>query len=207
MSRIVARRQHAARRRDLDDIGTLADEPPHDLAHLVGAVDSGVGQAGHPREDVLLDARRQPAVAVAARLADHPQAELDARTADQALVSRLPDAEVGATGVPHRGDPGVERARHVPRRIEDPIGERLLRQAPQVDVGDPDVHMAVEQPGQDRAAGDLDRLVAIEAAADVDDAAILDDQVAGRRIAATAVEDRAALEKGPRHRPPPVGRG
>ena len=59
--------------------------------------------------------------------------------------------------------------------------------------------VAVEQPGQDRPAGDVDRLVAVEPGPDVDDPAVLDRDVAVGRIGAGAVEDPAPANDDPAH--------
>ena len=64
-------------------------------------------------------------------------------------------------------------------RLVEPVGERRLqRPAQQVDVASADVGVAVEQPRQDVPPADVDRLVAVEPGADVDDPAVLDCDVA-----------------------------
>ena len=144
-------------------------------------------------------AERHPAVAVAAGLADHAEADLHPRPADEAVLDRLLDPEVGATGVADRRDADAERRLEVGGCLEEPIAERGLDQPHRVDAADDDVGVAVEEAGQDRLAGKVDRLVAVKAATDLDDAAILDDQVRLGGIGAGAVDDPTTGEERSRH--------
>ena len=153
------------------------------------------------REEGHLGARWHPRVAVAAGLADHAEADLHARPADEAVVDRLLDAEVGAARVADGGDADAERRLEVVHRLVEAVAERRLEVARRVDGADHDVGVAVEQARQERLAGQVDALVAVEAGTDLDDAAVLDDQVRLGRIGAGAVEDAGAGEHGARHAP------
>ena len=62
-----------------------------------------------------------------------------------------------------------------------------------------DVHVAVEQAGQQRHAGDVDPLVTVQAEADLTDPPVLDQQVTVGHRAAGAVEDSPAVQDRPAH--------
>jgi len=72
------------------------------------------------------------------------------------------------------------------------------------------VRVAVEQPGQQRGAGGVDDLVAVEPGADRDDAIALDSDVGAGGWGAGAVEDLSTGDQGTGHglrlvSPRPVG--
>jgi hypothetical protein len=194
MRGLVARRQHAAGGGDLDHVGALADERANGLAHLLGPIDHRRGYARVPAQQRDHHARREPIVAMTAGLADHRQRDLQARAGDEAVLLRPLDAKVGAAGVAHAGDAHAERRRHVACCLEELVRERPLDDAPVVDVTQRQVDVAVEQPRQQRPAGDVDAVVAIEAAANLHDAAALDGDVGRRRICAATVEDQATAK-------------
>jgi hypothetical protein len=192
----AARREHAPRGRHLDDVGPVADHLAHLAAHLVGRVDDRVGQPGVAREQLQEVARRHPAVAVAAGLRDHRQRDLHPRTADEAVLERPLEPQVGAAGVADGGDADGQRRLEVGDRLVEAVGERRLGHPPDVDVAQHDVDVAVEQPGQERRARHVDRLVAVEPGPDVDDAPLLDGHVAVGEGGAGAVEHPAPGEDG-----------
>ena len=129
-----------------------------------------------------------------AGLADHRQRDLQARAGNEAVLLRALDAEVGAAGVAHAGDAYAERRRHVRGGLEELVRERALDDAPVVDVTERQVDVAVEQSRQQRPAGDVDALVAVEAAANLDDATARDGDVGRRGIGTATVEDQAASQ-------------
>jgi hypothetical protein len=131
---------------------------------------------------------------VAAGLADHADRDVHAGPGDQALVDRGLHPEVGATGVPDRGDPGPERRPQVLHGLVEGEREGCLQVLPLVDVGEQDVSVAVEEARQDRLAGRVDPLVPVQTGPDRDDPAVLDHDigVGGRRSG--SIEDLPATE-------------
>jgi hypothetical protein len=204
VARIVARREDTAARRDLDDVGSHPNELTNLLPDLVRTVDEARRTAGMVDHERHRRARRVPVVAVAARLAEHDQRDLHPRPEEQALVDRLLDAEVSAAGVADARDPGPERVGQVAPGLVELARERPLDGAPEVDVADRDVDIAVEESGQDRPALEIEILVPVEARADRDDPPLLDGDVGGGRGGTGAVEQAPAPEHGPRHRSPPI---
>ena len=89
-------------------------------------------------------------------------------------------------------------------RLVELVRERLLNDAGNVDVTEGDVGVAVEQAGQHGPPADVDGLVAVEAGADVDDAAVLDRDVAIGRVGARPVKDAAPANDNPAHLSPPI---
>ena len=69
------------------------------------------------------------------------------------------------------------------------------------------MHVAVEEPGRDERAAAVDDLVAVEARADVDDAALLHDHVRLGGSPAGAVDHESAGEDRSSHAGDPNDRG
>ena len=182
VARIVARREDAAARRDLDDVGPHPDELTDLAAGLVRPVDEPGWPARVADHERDLRPGRIPVVAVAAGLGQHDERDLQPRAQEQPVVHRLLDPEVGAAGVADARDPRPERRLEVPAGLVELARERLLDGRPQVDIADRDVNVAIEQSRQDRPALDVDRLVAVQTRADAHDPAVLDRDVAIGRV-------------------------
>ena len=197
---VVARRQDAARGRDLDDVGPQPDQLADDLADLVGTVDERRRAARMGLEERDLGARGEAVVAVPAGLGQHADRDLEPWPGDQAVGQGPLDPEVGAAGVADGRDPGLERRAEVAGGLEELVRERLLGPFPGVDVADADMDVAVEQARQDRPPGDVDLIVAVEPGPDVDDPAVLDRDIGRGRRRAGAIDDLATPEDHPAHR-------
>jgi hypothetical protein len=120
------------------------------------------------------------------------------------FVDGLANAEVRPACIADRGDPDPERGGEVARRFVERVREGLLGRSPEIDVADRHVGVAVEQAGQDRPAGEVQALVPVEPAPDIDDPAVLDDDVGRRRVGPRAVEHAGALENRPAHGSSPL---
>jgi hypothetical protein len=177
----------------------VAHQRSHRATHLLGAVDDGVGQSGVALDEVHAVARDRPGVAMAAGLADHRQADLHPGSVDQPLVDGALDAQVGAAGVAHGGDPGAQRGLQVVDRLEEHVAERGVQVAQLVHVADHDVDVAVEEPRQQRLAAQVHPPVCVEPATDLHDPAVGHHHVSLGRRGAGAVEDPGAGEQGARH--------
>ena len=194
VARIVAGREDATRGRDLDDVRAhpmqLADLAP-DLVGPVHDARRPARMRTHERDDA---ARRIPVVAVTAGLAEHDDRDLEAGPRQGSVRDGLLDPEVGATGIASRRDPDLERSPEVLRSLVELGGERPLRPGPEIDVRHADMDVAIEEPGQDRPIADVGLHVAVEAAAQPDDPAILKSDVGRCRVAPGAVEDAPAAQ-------------
>src|SRR5215211_4347650 len=98
----------------------LADLAPHGL----GPVDQAVGHARVDRPELDRLPRREPAVAVAAGLAEQDHRDLQPRPGDQPVGHRLLDAGVGPGGVPDHGDAGGLGRPEVLDGLVEAVGER-----------------------------------------------------------------------------------
>ena len=127
----------------------------------------------------------EPRVGVPAGLGDHRDGEPHAWTADQPGLQRGPQPAVDEAGVPHRGDAEPQRGSGVGHRRVERQGERLEGGPAEVQVAEAEVHVAVEQSGQDGRAGHVHRLVAVQPGPDVHDPAVLEHDVRVRGGAQT----------------------
>jgi hypothetical protein len=164
---------------------------PHQLthldAHLVRAVDDRARHAGM-RVEPEVRAGRQPAVAVAAGLADHAEADLHPGAADEAVLHRLLHPEIRPAGVAHRRDADAQCRLEVVHRLVEAIAERRLDAPHRVDGAEGDVGVAVEQPRQERLSGDVDAFVTVQPGADLDDPPVLDHHIGIGWVGARAVD-------------------
>ena len=140
---------------DLDQVGAAAHLLAHGAAHLVGAA----GLAAAP-------------VGVAAGLDDGLAADEQARAGEDALGHGLLGKEVGLVHaqVAHGGDAGAQADEHVAGGLVGADLGRVVHRLPRqvVDAVPGEMGVAVDQPGQDGAAG---RLAAVAALAEVGGAA------------------------------------
>jgi hypothetical protein len=60
-------------------------------------------------------------------LAQHRNGDLHPRPGDQAILNRLPDAQIRPAGVPHRGDADLEGAPQVDHGFVKLVRERLVQ--------------------------------------------------------------------------------
>src|SRR5918992_739012 len=86
------------------------------------------------------------------------------RSGHEPVLDGLLDAEVGSAGVADGRDADSQRGLEIRGRLEEAVAEWRLDQLHRVDAADDDVGVAVEQAGQQRLAGEVDRLVAVQAA-------------------------------------------
>jgi hypothetical protein len=194
---VVAGGQHAARGADLDHVGARADQLPHAAAHLVGPVDDHRGPAGVGLQQRDRAATGAPAVGVPAGLAEQRHRGEQPGAGDQAVGQRLLHAEVGAARVAHGGDPGGQRRHHVPGGGIELVRERLVQQPERVDAGEDQVHVAVDEPGQQGQAGQVHAVVAVQPRPDVDDEPVGHDDVGCRGLGPGAVDDLGTMQHGP----------
>ena len=142
---------------------------------------------------------------VPAGLADRVPAEEQPRTRDRPVRDRRRQPGVGAAGVPDRGEPAVQHRRQQPRRLQRRVRRRPPRHAAEVGVPGLDVHVRVDEPGQDRTAADVGSLRAglgrRAGGPDVDDPVAVDDHLPARdRTPGQHVHDRDVIQNGDRHR-------
>ena len=118
------------------------------------------------------------------------------RPGDRARGLRRLDAEIAAARLANGGDARRERALHpLGGEIEVQRERRVHgRHRVEITVGH-EVHVAVDEAGVHGMAGRVDRVVAVESGADVDDAVALDHDVGHRRGATDAVEHLAAADR------------
>ena len=134
---------------------------------------------------------------MAAGLAQHRERDLEARPAHDPLLDRLLDAEVGAAGVADGRDADPNRRVEVPDRVVEAVRERRLQVPPDVDVAEHHVDVRVEEARQERRAGDVDLLVAVQPDADLGDQPVVDRDVGLGDRRAGSVEDPSAGEYRP----------
>ena len=206
---VVSRGEHSAAGRHLDHVGAVTDELADLPAHFLGPVDDRVGRPRIRRAqppDVL--AEGHPLITVPARLGQHPDRDLQTGSGDQPVRHRLLHAQIGPTRISHGGDPRAKRRLEVLRSLVEPIRERGLDPAHEIDVAEHHVRVTVEQPGQKDAVGQIDGFVTVQAGPDCPDPAVLNHDVGGGQRPRTRVEHPTAGEQGPHGRPPSSsGRG
>ncbi len=156
VERVVGRRD-TARHHDLDLVGALAHLFAHGAAHLVGPV----GQRQREGHGIAAAARRRavgaPArVAVAARGADGAPGDEQARAGQEPALDRRLDAPVGPARVAHGGEAAVDHAAHQRRGARGHERERDVLEVPDVHLAQVHVHVAVDQPGHERAPAAVD---------------------------------------------------
>ena len=195
--RIVAWREHATAGADLDHVGTGTDQLADLLAHLLGPVDDVVRLARMVDADDARHVRaaRLPRVAVATGLAEDGDRDLHVGPGANPRCCAVFIAEVAATRLAHGRDTDRQRSCHAFGGEVEVQRERRVHRRHRIEVAvDHEVHVAVDEAGVDGVARGVDRLVAIERGADVDDAVAFDDDIGNRRAAAGAVENLAALD-------------
>ena len=177
---VVSRGEHSAARRHLDHVGAVTDELADLPAHFLRPVDDRVGRPRIRRTqppDVL--AEGHPLVTVPACLGQHPDGYLQTGSWDQPVLHRLLHAQVGSACISHGGDPRAKRRLEVLRSLVEPIRERGLDPAHEIDVAEHDMRVTVEQPGQKDPVGQIDGFVAVQAGPDRPDPAVLYHHVGG----------------------------
>ena len=118
---------------------------------------------------------------------DHPGEE---RSQDRTGNAQKEEQELGIQSVFARGvEPGTEVVPHerrtrqprleVLRSLVEPIRERGLDPAHEIDVAEHDMRVTVEQPGQKDPVGQIDGFVAVQAGPDRPDPAVLYHHVGG----------------------------
>ena len=140
-----------------------------------------LGRPGCGSEERHLGAADAPVVAVATGLAEHDDRDLHPRARGSAR-GRPPSLtpEVGAAGVAHAGDADVQRLLAGSRAALKNCrlnGVSIISHAGSASSITTCTWQS-KKPGGDERARAVDRLVAVEAGADLDDAAVLDDHVA-----------------------------
>ena len=145
-------------------------------------------------EDVRDVAVHGPAVGVAAGLAEDGDRQPQVGAVDQALRGGHLHAQVRPAGIAHRGDAEIEGPLQIPLGRIELVGERLLRQLERIRPGHGGVDVAVDEPRQDRVAGEVVGLiggnVGLPAVAQhIGDHPVRDHQIRRDRIAPGAVED------------------
>jgi hypothetical protein len=202
VARIVARREDAARRVDLDEVGSGPDDLADALADLLGPVDDATGPPGVQRNGRQAAPAGQPVVSVSSGLAQRLHGDQQVGPVHQARTDRLLHAEVGAVGVPDVGDAAVERPPQVGLGQEEEHGERRLQQPDRVKVGQHDVHMRVDQARQHGQARYVDLFVAVQPGPDLVDVLAVEGDVRIGYLPAGRVEHPAAPDEGA-HPPDP----
>jgi hypothetical protein len=201
--RAVARRQHATRRVHLDHVRPSADDLPHPLAHLLRPVHQPGRAAGMRRHQERHDSRRQPAVAVAAGLAQRADRDLQPWPVDEAILDGALHAEISSARVADCRDTAIQRCLQIARRLEELVREGALQPTYQIDPGNHHMYVTVEEAGQQGQAGHIDLLIPVQPAADLDDAPVRDHYIGVGYRTAGAVKDSPAAQYRPAHRPPP----
>ena len=179
MGRFIAWREHAAGGGYLDHVGPVPDQLADLAPHLLDPIDDRVRHSRIRRKQVKGPARRHPPVTVTAGLGQHLQGDLQAGTGDEAFVDGLFDTQVGAPGIPHRGDSGPQRRLQVSGGLEEPVGERRLDNSPHVDVAEHHMDMCIEQARQEMQSGAIDGLVAVEARSHIENPTVLNNDISG----------------------------
>ncbi len=199
VERIVGRGD-AARDHELDVVGALAQLVAHRTQHLRHAVDDARDQrdAAAAGADV---ARIRPAapVAVAAGLGDALPGDEQARPDEMPRLDRLADAPIGAADVAHRGEAAIEHRPHQRRRARRHQGQRDVVEEMEIDLGEIDMDMRVDEPRHHGAPGDVDHRRALAAdrrLGDFLDALALDQHVDPlAQIGAVGIEQIAAAKQ------------
>ena len=213
--RVVRGAEDAAGGADLDHLRAGPQDLPHLLAHLLHAVAEAAGVARVGREEVQGVAGEHPAVPVAAGGGEDGDADLHAGAQDQPLLHGLLHAHVRAPGVPHAGDAGLHRAAHVVDGLVEVEREGRGQQLGDVDPLQHEVHVGVDEAGEDGAALGVDLgdraigLGQLAAGAGGQDAVVLDEH---RAVldggCAGAVDECAVVDQDGAHgKAPGVGGG
>jgi hypothetical protein len=185
---LAFRRQHGAGGHDLDQVGALGELPAgrrHDgIGPVAEVVHAGVvvGAAGGDRQQLA--------------------GQVEARGRELAGRGRLAHGHLGvvpAAHVAHRGEAGQQSALGRLGGLQGDQG--ILAPSRFVDVRAPgrhgQVHMAIDQPGQQPAAGQVDHPHALGGgglAGDLDDPLVLDHQLAGGKASLVDVVDLGIRE-------------
>ena len=153
----VEGRGHAARHHDLDLVGALSHLLARGPADLVGPV----GQLEREGHGVAAAARRvavgAPArVAVAARRADGAAGDEEPRPGQEALLHRRLDPPVRAAGVADGREAAVDHAAHEHGGARGHQREGHVLEVPDVHLAQVHVHVAVDEPGHQRAPTAVD---------------------------------------------------
>src|SRR4051794_33398593 len=114
---------------------------------------------------------------MAACLAQHGHRDAHARSVDQAVVYGRLDAQVGATGIPDRGDPAIQHRCEASGCDVELIGEWSFKTAQRVDAFHHRVDVAVDHSGKDRHTAGIYANIAVQAETGVGDAATVQDHV------------------------------
>ena len=156
VERIVGRGD-TTRHHDLDVIAALPHLLARRLAHLVGAIRYLHGENHGIAAIAATAAVRAPAtVAVPAGRADGAAGNEQPWAGHDPLLNRCLQSPVGAARVPHGRKPTIERGPHKvngPRRHQR---QRDILELPDVDLGQTDVHVCVDQAGHQGALAAID---------------------------------------------------
>ena len=106
--RVRVERQDTARRRDLDAVGTGADELAYDAPQVVRSVDDAARPAGMLRQDGEHGTAQRPGIGMAAGLRDHRDRDAQPRPGDEATFDGRLHTRVGAPSVANRRNAQVE---------------------------------------------------------------------------------------------------
>ncbi|MEV6879455.1 hypothetical protein [Amycolatopsis sp. NPDC051128] len=131
-----------------------------------------------------------PAVAEPAGRSELAEADQQVGPADPAFAQRVLDPGVGAPGVPDGGDPASQQPAQHRHGFEDP---RAARQ--RLGPRERDVHVAVDEPGDQQAARAVDALVAVQAEADLGDPVAVEPDIRAKTRTGLGVEDARSGEQ------------
>ena len=159
---------------------------------------AGPGQAGAAGAEAFRFGA-QPALAVAAGLAQRLAGDEQARALEQALLDRGLDAVVGAAGVAQRGEAAMQHGAHGDRAFRGEQRQRHVGQQAQVHLGEHDMDVRVDQPRHQRAAAEVDargRGAGDRAVGDLLHRAVLDqDRDAVLKLVLARIEEATAAEQ------------
>ena len=179
--------------------------PPADLTWaqlFLDAVDHAGWAPGVRHHETKVVAVDVPAVHVAAGLAEDRDGDHHPRTGDEPALDRGLDAEVGPAGVADGCHSGVEEASEHYRRLEELHRERPTLDAEQIHAIEDRVDVAVDEPGRDEHAADVDVLIAVRrfpGGGDRDDPVAVNDDVRVERVCSGSVEDSPTTQDDPGH--------
>jgi len=141
---------------NLNHVGPRSQHFTYRLEDPIHTIAAAIREPGIGRKQLELVARSHPAVRMPARDGQHRSADLHTRTHHDTRFDGLLHAHVGAPGIAHRGDARIEGPTHVLHGVVESQRERRRHHALEVEVLENQMHVRVDESGQDEPASRID---------------------------------------------------
>ncbi len=154
----VIGRGHTAIGHDLDEVRALLDHGTAGRANVVDAIDDEAHRTQPVRHDARAVVGPLPEVRVPARPGQPHCADDQAWPVDQSFLYRQHETVIGAAQIAQGGESAHQRLVHHPSRAQRRQGAGGDHVAPQIKRFRDNVHVAVDEAGHERLAGQVDDL-------------------------------------------------